>query len=116
MWLKQLSIRGYRSFSEDTGIDFPLFSKMNLIIGSNNIGKSNLCRFMDLIRHNTNAIVFQGEQDLWQPNVGSIHADMVFVQEHNISRVIHLTVESGIYRGWLNAASNHGCLLKSSDA
>lgn len=56
MWLKQLAIRGFRSFSEDSGIVFNSFSKMNLIIGSNNIGKSNLSRFMNLIRENKKII------------------------------------------------------------
>lgn len=95
MWLQQLSIRGFRSFSEDTGIDFPLFSKMNLIIGSNNIGKSNLSRFMDLIRHNMYDIGTRASQDLWQPD-GSIHADMTFVMldNPNRGRRFHLNVKS----------------------
>lgn len=75
MWLEQLAIRGFRSFSEDSGIVFNSFSKMNLIIGSNNIGKSNLSRFMNLIRDNKK----RNPNDLWQVE-GSISADMTFVK------------------------------------
>ncbi|WP_191089655.1 ATP-dependent nuclease [Paenibacillus spiritus] len=95
MWLKQLSIRGFRSFSEDSGIVFTSFSKMNLIIGSNNIGKSNLSRFMDLIRDKTHAIGTRDTQDLWQTK-GSIYADMTFVKldNPNLGTRIQLNVKS----------------------
>lgn len=96
MWLQELSIRGFRSFSEKPGIHFPSFSKMNLIIGSNNIGKSNLSRFMDLIRNNSYGIGARGPEDLWQPK-GSIHANMTFVRLDNSKRGIrfNLDIKSG---------------------
>lgn len=43
-FLEGIRIRGYRSFSDDTVFDN--LSKVNLIIGQNNSGKSNLLRFL----------------------------------------------------------------------
>ncbi len=43
--LNSLAIVGYRSFGDDLQV-FPKFSKINILIGQNNCGKSNVLRFI----------------------------------------------------------------------
>lgn len=46
-----LGIKHYRSFGND-GIDIGGFKKINLFLGKNNTGKSNILRFLDLLGKN----------------------------------------------------------------
>ncbi|MFX3637345.1 MAG: ATP-dependent endonuclease [Candidatus Pristimantibacillus sp.] len=71
MWLDELQIRGYRSFSNEAGIHLKGFQKINLLIGANNIGKSNLPRFIKYLRQ-PNILTHQYiyETDSWKQGEG----------------------------------------------
>lgn len=50
MLIKNMSVSGWRSFSPGSPIKIPNFGKANLLVGPNNVGKSNLGRFLVRIR------------------------------------------------------------------
>lgn len=45
MQIKYISIKGYRSFNDEEGIELKDLKRFNLFIGPNNAGKTNLMRF-----------------------------------------------------------------------
>lgn len=50
MIFKDIKISGWRSFSHEYPIKTPNLGHVNLLIGSNNVGKSNLGRFLVKLR------------------------------------------------------------------
>lgn len=50
MKLHSISIKGWRSFEAESGISLNDLAQANLIIGPNNVGKSNVVRFFKWIR------------------------------------------------------------------
>src|SRR4051812_41970130 len=50
MHLRELTIRGYRSFAHDPGITLKDLRSTNLILGPNDVGKSNVVRFLTDLR------------------------------------------------------------------
>lgn len=50
MNIKSLSIRGWRSFAYDTPMELNKLRKINILIGANNCGKSNVFRYLYNIR------------------------------------------------------------------
>ncbi|WP_195571741.1 AAA family ATPase [Paenibacillus sp. 1001270B_150601_E10] len=51
MNIKSINVRGWRSFSSDEGVSIGDFKKINLIIGPNNAGKSNIFKYLFQIRN-----------------------------------------------------------------
>ena len=50
-YLKRLSLAGYRSYDNDFEEKYDGFSKLNIIIGANGAGKSNLVSFLEMISY-----------------------------------------------------------------
>ncbi|MWV42844.1 AAA family ATPase [Paenibacillus sp. HJL G12] len=50
MWLEELHIQGYKSYSCQEGVRLDNFKKINLFIGANNVGKSNIIRLFDYLK------------------------------------------------------------------
>ena len=66
MKLKGIRLRGYRSFGPNTGIELDDLGAMSVIVGPNNVGKSNVFRFLKALRaslHGARA-VFQNAGEL----------------------------------------------------
>jgi AAA ATPase domain len=61
--LRNLAIAGYRSFGSEPQY-FPRFSKINLLIGQNNAGKSNVIRFLSEIYPAVNSTSLQLTPDM----------------------------------------------------
>lgn len=51
MNIKSINVRGWRSFSNTEGVSIGDFKKINLIIGPNNSGKSNVFKYLFQIRN-----------------------------------------------------------------
>jgi AAA domain, putative AbiEii toxin, Type IV TA system len=62
--IRNLAIAGYRSFGAEPQY-FPRFSKINLLIGQNNAGKSNVIRFLSEIYPQIDNKNLQLEQDVY---------------------------------------------------
>jgi predicted ATP-dependent endonuclease of OLD family len=62
--LRNLAIAGYRSFGSEPQY-FPRFSKINLLIGQNNAGKSNVIKFLSEIYPAVNLTDLQLTQDMY---------------------------------------------------
>ena len=82
-WINEFYIKGFRSFSEE-GIRFENLNKINLLIGTNNVGKSNIIRFMDFIRDNKIYKIPQNSENIfWDGKQGSIESGMTLVDPDN---------------------------------
>lgn len=79
MWLEGMSLKGYRSYSNDEGVNLTQFRRMNLFIGPNNIGKSNLVRFIKHLRNNNLFTVnIDPYNDAWDQTNPLLHAEFIF--------------------------------------
>lgn len=71
-YLKEIEIKGWRSFSP-TGVKLKNLKKINLLIGPNNSGKSNIIRFFQSLKYfltgrptpNLIAACYMTEKDTW---------------------------------------------------
>lgn len=54
MWIKRVEIAGWRSFSHDAPVELDDCRAVNLLIGPNNVGKSNVQRFFLQLAHGLN--------------------------------------------------------------
>jgi predicted ATP-dependent endonuclease of OLD family len=61
--IRNLAIAGYRSFGAEPQY-FPRFSKINLLIGQNNAGKSNVLRFLSEIYTKTSQTALELSEDM----------------------------------------------------
>lgn len=50
MKIKQINLKGWRSYSHDVGVSISDFKHINIIIGPNNSGKSNMFRYLFFLR------------------------------------------------------------------
>lgn len=71
MLIKELTLKGWRSYSHTEGINLKNFSKLNLIVGPNNVGKSNLMKYISFLRE----IIPEGNEDFTPLTVSSCHAE-----------------------------------------
>ncbi|GEM_PF-5941736 len=71
MWIKKLDIAGWRSFSPDRPTEFTDLRQVNVLIGPNNSGKSNLARFLTWLRDELVTSFFQAKgRPLWYAPFG----------------------------------------------
>ncbi|WHX47912.1 ATP-binding protein [Paenibacillus woosongensis] len=114
MKIKSIQLKGWRSYSNTEGIELKNFKKINIIIGQNNSGKSNLFKYLFRIREMINNAKPQHErkdelgaydllnclptsiaiQDTWAENGADIHCNIQLDQikelEQGIEATLHL--------------------------
>lgn len=79
MWLDEFELKGYRSFSNQKGIHLKEFKKINLLLGANNIGKSNIVRFLNLIRPARFLTGYLTPDDLWDEKINTLDFQLKFI-------------------------------------
>lgn len=92
MLLDGIVLKGYRSYSNVEGVRLTQFRKMNIFIGPNNIGKSNLVRFIKFLR---NKRLFTSTNipavDAWDETNPLLDAELSFVDPiTNAKNKIHI--------------------------
>lgn len=93
MWIKSISLKGYRGISNDPGLEMGDFGHCNVFIGPNNSGKSTIFRFLHYLRTSIgslkdNLYTTQSEQNdswWWSHNTDT-----------DISALITFCIESGV--------------------
>ncbi|MDT9717922.1 AAA family ATPase [Paenibacillus sp. ClWae2A] len=93
MWLQGISLRGYRSYSNDEGVNLTQFRRMNFFIGPNNVGKSNLVRFIKHLRTRSlfNSIDIDPENNAWDQTNPFFYAEFDFQGEsHEDEKKIYI--------------------------
>jgi hypothetical protein len=111
MWIERIELSGWRSFSRDSPIVLADCGSVNLLIGPNNVGKSNILRFFhqlargavaaNLHDHGFNWLVPQrmslhlSEADVnWIDEVEQVHAKIDYFRCEDVEPVIPGVVDS----------------------
>lgn len=115
MRLRELTVRGYRSFAPEPGVTLKDLRSTNLILGPNNVGKSNVVRFLILLRkflhvhrgaweraENVASLMelgcALGERDTWLHKRGVVEAELTVEVPASAPRALAQVTKDGALR------------------
>ncbi|MFT7827042.1 ATP-dependent nuclease [Priestia megaterium] len=102
MLIKELQLKGWRSYSEE-GISLKNLNKINLLIGPNNIGKSNLLKYLLSLR-----TIFPEGNDSWEEK------DMSFFRINEEDRWLYNT-QTVEFKVKLEGLPEHSFINRNQD-
>ncbi len=94
MWIKRVQIAGWRSFSHDDPLELDDCGAVNLLMGPNNVGKSNIQRFFCRLAERTDPIIFGQHRFDWSgPHPVELALEDTDLHWTNSRRELHAVIE-----------------------